>query len=115
MHVDHANGDPLDNRRSNLRICTAYENNKNRKRNSKSSTKYKGVNIHKYGRYKATIKCDKVEYFLGTFDAQEDAAYAYNEAAKRLHGEFALLNDLPAGFVGKPKNKLGRKITREKK
>lgn len=91
--VDHANGDPLDNRRANLRLCSRSENNRNRRRHGGTcaSNPYKGV--HRVNRrFLARIGFEGTQIKLGWFGAAEDAARAYDEAAKRLHGEFARLN-----------------------
>lgn len=89
--VDHINGDGLDNRRSNLRIATHAENIRNRKLNSNSTSGYKGVS-KRWNRWRARIKHNGVEYFIGHFDSPEAAAEAYNLKAIELHGEFAKLN-----------------------
>lgn len=92
LEVDHKNHNGLDNRRCNLRVCSSGENTSNRRPwKNKMSTKYMG--IHKRGDWwVASIgKYGKV-YYLGRFKAEKEAALAYNEAAKRLHGEFANLN-----------------------
>lgn len=93
MWVDHINGDRLDNRRCNLRICTRQENLRNQKKQSGRSSKYKGVCWHNQSKcWMAYIKHNKVSMNLGCYKKEEDAACAYNEAATRLFGEFAKLN-----------------------
>jgi hypothetical protein len=89
--VDHINGDPLDNRRLNLRTCTQAENLWNRPATRSSATGFKGVRFAA-GAYRAEIMCAGIREHLGRFRKPEDAARAYDEAAKRLHGEFARLN-----------------------
>lgn len=92
--VDHINGDRFDNRRSNLRICTLAENARNRIKHC-ATNKYKGVGavIRDKGMgYKASIFHSGKYYWLGIFDNEIEAARAYDAAAIRLHGEFALLN-----------------------
>lgn len=86
MVVDHINGNTLDNRRENLRICTPRENSRNRKKRTISKNKYKGV-ANSNGKFIA-----RIEIHLGTFENEIDAAKAYNEAAKNLFGDFAKLN-----------------------
>jgi len=89
--VDHANGDRLDNRRVNLRFCTRSQNNAN-KRLTWGRSKYKGVWLQQPGRWVSEAKKDGVKHRMGTYDTEEDAARAYDEAAKKLFGEFARLN-----------------------
>ena len=88
--VDHINGNGLDNRRSNLRVCTQAENQQNRRQNlTRRSSRYKGVSWDKArNRWTAQI-CAKS---LGRFTDEEDAARAYDDAARRRFGEFARLN-----------------------
>lgn len=91
--VDHINGDKLDNRRSNLRICTNAQNLMNRGFNKNNKSGYKGVSFQKSAnKWEAKIMVDKRSYYLGLFMTKEAAAKAYNIAAKKLHGEFAKLN-----------------------
>lgn len=89
--VDHINGNPLDNRRKNLRECDTSQNGKNKRASGES--KYLGV-CKSTGREKwqATIKANGKYKMLGRFDTQEEAALAYDKAAKIYHGEFARLN-----------------------
>lgn len=93
MEVDHINGDRLDNRRSNLRVCSHAENMRNRKRRVDNRSGYKGVYWDPArSSWRAEIRHNKRVYWLGRFDSVKDAARAYDEAAERLHGEFACLN-----------------------
>lgn len=95
IEVDHINGDPLDNRRCNLRIVTKTENNRNRSKSPhlKTSSRFKGVSFHKRtGLWQAYIKTNDQMNRLGYFADETAAARAYDEGAKRLHGKFAKLN-----------------------
>lgn len=98
--VDHINMIRLDNRKSNLRKCSYAENAWNRKKpkpRTSESSKYKGVSFEKkgsYERYKAEIRVNQKRISLGSFTNERDAALAYNEAAKKYHGEFARLNPI---------------------
>jgi hypothetical protein len=95
MAVDHINGDPLDNRKSNLRVCTAYENSLNRRVGVNNTSGYKGVHLHtKLKRWTARIGANGKRLHLGLFDTPEEAAKAYNLAAVQHHGKFAKLNDI---------------------
>lgn len=92
MFVDHANGDPLDNRRENLRLCTNSQNQQNR-RAVQGVSKYKGVTWHKSaGKWQAQIKVDGRNVYLGLFGSEADAAQAYADAAHQHFGEFAFAN-----------------------
>jgi hypothetical protein len=91
--VDHINLDTLDNQDENLRIADKSENmrNRNLQRNNKSG--YKGVRRKKGShRWLSRLKMRGREIHLGYFDTAEEAARAYDEAAKVHHGRFARLN-----------------------
>lgn len=91
--VDHINGDTLDNRRQNLRLCTKTENNRNCVRKRTSESGYKGVHLSKRdGRWAAKTCVNRVRKHIGYFKTVEDAARAYDAAAKAFHGDFAKLN-----------------------
>jgi AP2 domain-containing protein/HNH endonuclease len=93
--VDHINGDTLDNRRCNLRICSHKENLRNQKLPKNSKSGYKGVTWYKrIKKWRSHIRLNKKQIHLGYFDDIKLAANAYNEAAIKYFGEFAKLNDL---------------------
>jgi len=91
-HVDHKNGNGLDNRRKNLRPCSITENNINRGAYKNNRVGLKGVNPFKNGKFGARITIGGKLSHLGTFNTAEDAGKAYDKAAKIYHGEFANLN-----------------------
>ncbi len=88
--VDHINRDPLDCRRSNMRIGTQAQNIVNRDMRTGPSG-YKGVSIRPWG-YVALIVHQYKRINLGVFRTAVEAARAWDEAAKRLRGDIAILN-----------------------
>jgi hypothetical protein len=87
--IDHINGDRSDNKIENLRLASRSENNINRP----AVSGYKGVRYHKpSGKWQARITKEYKEKHLGLFETEIEAAKAYDEAAKVLHGGFATLN-----------------------
>lgn len=94
--VDHINGNGLDNRKENLRICTHAENIRNARKHYISATSpYKGVTRYtKAGKiyWRASITCAGEAHLLGLFDTPEEAARAYDAGAVTHHGDFAALN-----------------------
>lgn len=91
--TDHINGDRLDNRKANLRICSTMENQRNRGIQVNSTTGFKGVSPHKAsGKYEGKIGHKKEKIYLGLFSSPEEAARAYDAMARKLFGEFARLN-----------------------
>ena len=89
--VDHIDGNKLNNQKSNLRSCTKSQNNYNRGPTKANTSGYKGV-FSKDGRWQAKIRAEGKQYVLGTFRTREEAAAAYDQAARELHGEFAYQN-----------------------
>lgn len=91
--IDHINGNTFDNRKCNLRVSTQQQNTQNACKHRLSSSKYKGVSWHKYNRkWRARIGHNKKEIHLGSFTNELDAAMAYDNAARKIFGEFARLN-----------------------
>lgn len=92
--VDHINGNGLDNRRANLRIATTHQNAQNTRR-ALGGAGVRGVTWDRdRQKWMAQIKAGGRKYHLGRFDEKIAAALAYNEAARRYHGEFAVLNEI---------------------
>lgn len=91
-YVDHINHDPLDNRRSNLRLVTPQQNAFNM-RSKGGTSAFKGVcYCSRTHSWQAQITVSYRCHFLGRYPSEELAARAYDEAARRLHGEHAHLN-----------------------
>lgn len=94
--VDHANGNGLDNRRSNLRPASRSLNMANRKK-GQGGSRFKGVYIYKPNRWKAQIGYGGKRVYLGLFDSEEEAARAYDDRAREVFGSYAALNFPRAG------------------
>jgi len=98
MCIDHINGDTLDNRKQNLRICTKAQNSQNKKLRRDSASGFKGVAKEPSGRYSAYIGDPNTAYpkkrhiRLGTYSTAEEAARVYDRNALKLHGEYAYTN-----------------------
>ena len=91
--VDHINHKGLDNRRSNLRLCTNAENHYNKRPRKNCSSKYKGVIRRKdCKRWRAKIGFKRRHIHLGDFEDEMEAAMAYDDKAIELFGEFACVN-----------------------
>lgn len=93
---DHINGNRLDNRAENLRLCNIQQNNTNRRKTkNKTSSVYKGVRKKaKTAWWCAYIVVDGKQKTLGHYETEAQAAYRYNIAAKEYFREFASLNDV---------------------
>jgi hypothetical protein len=90
---DHRDGERLNNRRSNLRRVTAKENASNKASQRGSSSPFLGVGWHvRLKRWEAAISNGGKRYWLGYYADAEEAARAYDRAARRAYGEFARTN-----------------------
>lgn len=95
--VDHINGNTFDNRKSNLRVCTARQNSRNMKKHVDNHSGFKGVYFRPKQPKKpwaVYIKTEISTKYLGSYPTKEQAAEAYNKAAIELYGEYAKLNEL---------------------
>lgn len=93
--IDHRDRNGLNNLRTNLRYATYAENARNKCKSYRNTSGYKGVSWEKRRqKWEANIKVNYVKHFLGYYAVKEEAALAYNEAAKSFHGEFASLNEV---------------------
>lgn len=88
--VDHINGDTLDNRKENLRLCSQGENMRNY-RNAWGKEGIRGIQKTRTGKYRARIRFLGKFYNIGTFETQYDASVAYSFASSVMHGEFGSL------------------------
>ena len=91
--IDHINHNGIDNRKANLRVATRAQNNRHTKKRIKSRSKYKGIYFDRRDRvWYARITTNGKTKHLGSFKDEIEAAKAYDEAARKYHGEFAGLN-----------------------
>jgi len=102
--VDHNNGNKLDNRRDNLRVCTAHQNTCNRKGMPSKYSEFKGVCKSGKNTCRARIQVKengKIKDISRSFKNEIDAAIGYNKMARELHGEYARINTVPVpGTIG---------------
>lgn len=87
--VDHINGNKLDNRRTNLRVCTPRQNSFNSRVSKNNKLGVKGVSLTPHGRYRARIMVNRKEIRLGHFEKIEDAIIARKKAERKYFGEYA--------------------------
>jgi hypothetical protein len=93
MDVDHLNRDGLDNRRSNLRVCTTAENTRRSYKKSTNKTGYKGVSWDKVNKkFVSQIMLNGKGIKIGRFNTAEEAARAYDKKAVEIYGDSAFLN-----------------------
>lgn len=102
--TDHKNRDKLDNRRDNLRSITIGESNINKPCDVPKTSRFRGVDKfvsvshggkYRYEYWRVVLCRDKKQFHIGLFKDEIDAARAYNEAARNIQGEFAILNEIP--------------------
>lgn len=94
MVIDHIDGNPQNNKRNNLRICTPQQNACNKNKTTQATTsQYKGVSLCKCtGKYRAYINNCGKRIDLGRYKTEIEAALKYNEHAAVIFGEYANLN-----------------------
>ena len=93
LQTDHKNGDPLDNRKENLRICTVSQNQANRPAPANNTSGFKGVYFRKNRKkFCARITVNQKIITIGCFDTALDAAKAYEKYAQKIFGEFSQTN-----------------------
>lgn len=96
MSVDHINGNGLDNRKENLRICRHIDNCKNRRKNYGKHLPKGVTRVKRNDRilYSSRITSNRKVYNLGYFSDPELAKNAYEKKSIELHGEFSRKENL---------------------
>jgi len=93
LFVDHIDHNGLNNRKSNLRLCTHKQNSRNTRPRRGGTSKYKGVHWCKIRKKFRAMICNNSKFIhLGYFDDEIAAAKAYDRKALELFGQFAYLN-----------------------
>ncbi len=101
--VDHKDTIRNHNWIENLRKCTRYQNGYNRGPKKDNTSGYKGV-TKKGNKWQSKISYEGKEIYLGVFICKHEAAYIYNEAARKYHGEFAYLNTVELFTLSQARN-----------
>lgn len=91
LQVDHIDWNPLNNRRSNLRLVTSMENQWNTRLTKRNKSGFKGVS-KSLGKWRADTRVDKLPVYIGTYDTPKEAALAYDEHVLSHRGEYAITN-----------------------
>ena len=92
MWVDHINGNGLDNRKTNLRLCLPSQNQWNKRIQKNNTSGFKGV-FRDRKKWRASLTYKNKQLYFGSFSDIVKAAQSYDEAAKKYYGEFAMTNE----------------------
>jgi hypothetical protein len=93
LQIDHIDGDPLNNKIENLRLCNQIENRQNSKLSKNNTTGYRGILKTPSDKYQARLTVDGKKLYLGLFKTPEEAFNCVEQKRKELYGEFAVLRD----------------------
>lgn len=95
VFIDHKDRNGLNCQRANLRICTHQQNSINKRIYKSNKSGFKGVSWRpKLKKWIAQARLNKSVQYLGLFESARDAALAYDRAAERNYGEFAITNKM---------------------
>ena len=87
--IDHVDGNPTNNRISNLRACEEWQNAGNKGPNKNNTTGIRGVTFHKGDRkFHARFRGK----YSGSFDTIEEAGARYEELSRAYYNEFSFFN-----------------------
>lgn len=116
MVVDHINGNPTDNRKSNLRLCTVQQNNMNKSSNSANTSGFLGVSYDtKNGTWKSEISKGNKRISFKRYKKKEQAVYARYISERNLYGDYANDGEIERklDFTKEIPEPIKRKIYRE--
>lgn len=86
MVVDHINGDTLDNRRCNLRVCTQSDNLANQKIGKRNTSGAKGISFDKNrNKWVAQTHKNGKHIFIGRYFSKEEAIAAHSNIFQKIH------------------------------
>ena len=89
LQVDHINGNPLDNRKANLRLVTNQQNQFNSKNTGSGDNSRKGVSFRKdRNKWRAYITLNGKQIALGSFDTEAEAIEARIQAEEKYYREY---------------------------
>lgn len=89
MDVDHINGNGLDNRRENLRVCTHAQNMANQRIERPNRLGYRGIYQQTPTSFRAEISVKDKKVNLGNYRTAAEAAAVYQRAVVEIRGEYA--------------------------
>lgn len=89
LDVDHIDGNPLNNTRSNLRLVTKQQNSYNTKVSKNNKLGVKGVSLTKNNKFLVMLSINGIQEYLGTYQTLEEAASIMESNRNKHHGVYA--------------------------